>query len=81
MDRSVPFLFLESKLKFKTMMLSLISSLEGGMRKTVVWVRKMSLKILSLFVRGKTILSFLCLGTSKMLNLGEFYESKNSLDF
>ena len=44
------FLILESKMKFKTMLVSLISILEGGMRKTVVWIRKMSLKILSLFV-------------------------------
>ena len=41
----------------------------------------MSLTILILFVLGQTVLSFLCLGTSKILSLGEFDESKNSLDF
>ena len=35
-------------MKFKMMLVYLISRLEGGMRKPMVWIRKMSLKIFKL---------------------------------
>ena len=81
-DRSVPSLVLASKMKFEVIVVSLNSRTEGWNGKECGTNQKNVLKnFLSLFVLGQTILSFLCLGTSKILSLGEFDESKNSLDF
>ena len=63
------------------MLVSLISRLEGGMRKNVVWIIKMSLKIFKLICLRTNNSFFSLLGVSKILSFGEFDESKNSLDF
>ena len=68
-------LFLHQKLKFEIIVVSLNSRSERWNEKDCGMNQKNVLKnFLSLFVRGQTFLSFLCLGTSKILSLGEFDE-------
>ena len=81
-DISIPCLVLAQKLKFEIILVSLNSSSERWNEKDCGMNQKNVLKtFLSLFIKGQTILSLLCLRTSKILSLGEFDESKNSLDF
>ena len=57
-------------MKFKTMLVSLISRLEGGMRKTVVWIRKMSLKNFKLICLRTNNSFFSLLGDKQNVKFG-----------
>ena len=52
------------------MLVSLISRLEGGMRKNVVWIRKMSLKIFKLICLRTNNSFFSLLGDKQNIKFG-----------
>ena len=57
-------------MKFITMLVSLISRLEGRMRKTVVWIIKMSLKIFKLIYLRTNNSLFSLLGDKQNVKFG-----------